>query len=225
MLLRRADKLRISVNKEAPNGFYLAAKNNGIINRPGLEITVIGPTAGNLKKLQAEWDEWIKKHEQKIAAGQYTREVAANLDRSVPNLSSLVLLIKAGDESLLLAGDCRGDHLQQALIETGLSGDGRFHVNMLKVPHHGSKRNNPPAFLEQVTADTYIFSADGTNDNPDEETLYRIVDVAKTAGRKIRMVFTNETASTTALQGKYPPHELGIQFLAKGKKYLTIKSH
>jgi len=221
-VLQRTTNLRIAVNKDAPNGFYLAAANNKHIRRENLDITIIGPTAANLEKLRTEWEEWIKTNEQKIAAGKYTKDVAAALDRSIPNLSSIVMLIKADNRSILLTGDCRADHLQQGLMETGLSTDGRYHVDVLKVPHHGSQRNARKKFFEEVTADTYIISADGTYDNPDEETLYWIVESALAANRKIKLILTNETPSTTAFLQKYHPGTYDVQFLSKGQKYLTF---
>ena len=220
-VLQRTTNLCIDVNKDAPNGFFLASKDNKPISRPNIDITVIGPTAVNLDKLRIEWEEWIKKNEQHIAAGKYTKDVAAALDRSVPNLSSIVMLIKADGKTILLTGDCRSDHLQQGLIETGLSADGRYHVDVLKVPHHGSRRNTRKSFFEEVTADAYIISADGTYDNPDEETLDWIVAAAQTAGRKVKLIFTNETASTTALLQKYSPGSYDIQFLGKNENYMT----
>lgn len=206
-VMQRTDQLKIPVNKDAANGFYLAVKDSPVIKRANLEITVAGPTLANLQKLQVEWEEWVRQNEQAIAAGKYTKDVAAAMDRSVPNLSSIVLYIKADGKTLLLTGDCRSDHLQQGLIETGLSPDGKLHVDIFKVPHHGSMRNTTKQFYEEVTADTYIISADGTYDNPDDEVLYWIVEAAKAAGRKIKIVLTNETESSAALLAKYEPGE------------------
>ena len=224
IVMKRAVRLNIPVNKDAATGFYLAKENELPIKRPNLEIIVAGPTADNLKKLQVEWEEWVRKNERKIAEGKYTREVAAAMDKSVPNLSSIVLLIKADGKTILLTGDCRSDHLQQGLIETGLSADGNLHVDIFKVPHHGSMRNTTKQFFEEVTADIYIISADGTYDNPDDETLYRIVESAQKAGRKIKIVLTNETTSTAALLQKNKPDEYGyeIQFMEKGEQFLTV---
>jgi beta-lactamase superfamily II metal-dependent hydrolase len=216
--------LDIPVNSETKNGFYLAAKNGQTYKRPGLEIIVVGPTNANLQALRKEWEEWIQKNEQKIKEGKYTKDFAAMSDKSIPNLSSIVLLIKADGKTILLTGDCRGDHLQQGLIETGLSADGTYHVDIFKVPHHGSKRNSTKKFFAEVTADTYIISADGTYDNPDDETLFWIVETAKEAGRKIRLIVTNQTSSTNSLLQKYDPKQWGydIQFLNKGDNSLLV---
>jgi beta-lactamase superfamily II metal-dependent hydrolase len=211
LVTKRTKVLNIPLNPGTLHGFYLAGKNRQVIQLGTMEITVVGPTLDNLKKLQAEWEVWVKKNEQKIAEGKYTRDFAAAMDRSVPNLSSIVLLVKEGKKSILLTGDCRGDHLQQGLIETGLSADGRIHVTIFKVPHHGSMRNSSKKLFEEVTADTYIISADGTYNNPDKETLVWIVEAAKAAGRKIRLVFTNETPSVTTLLAEYSPAAYGYE--------------
>ena len=45
------------------------------------------------------------------------------------------------------------------------------HLDLLKVPHHGSDRNVSETFFRQVTADHYVISADGRFDNPDPKML------------------------------------------------------
>lgn len=221
----RAEKLGIPVNKDAVDGFFLASKNKRPISRENMEIIIAGPTAANLTKLQKEWEEWISNNEREIAAGRYTPEAAQKLDRSVPNLSSIVMLVKADGKTILLTGDCRSDHLQQGLIETGLSSDGSLHVDVFKVQHHGSCRNiKGPEFFEQVTADTYIISADGTYNNPDVETLSWIVEAAKKAGRKIKLVMTNETASSGKLLQQYDQEVYNYEpvFMKKEDNFITL---
>ncbi len=223
-ILSVARFLDIPINPDTEKGFYFGGQDKPTFKKSNLEITIIGPTLSNLQKLQAKWEEWLRANEQKIQEGKYTKEFAAMSDRSIPNLSSIIMLIKADGKTILLTGDCRGDHLQEGLIETGLSGDGKFHVDVFKVPHHGSQRNVTRDFFKEVTADTYVISADGTNGNPDEETLGWIVETAKEAGRKIQFIFTNETSSTTAFQNKYPSADWGYEvlFIPNGENYLLI---
>lgn len=223
-LISFARFLEIPVNPEVTDEVILAEKTPRIFHESNLEVMVVGPTSNNLEKLQKKWEEWVAENEQKIEAGQYTREFAAMQDRSIPNLSSIILLIKADGKTILLTGDCRGDHLQEGLIETGLSTDGKLHVDIFKVPHHGSKRNVTKEFFGDVTADTYVISADGTNGNPDVDTLSWIVENAKDAGRKIDLIFTNQTESTNALANRYPPAAWGYQarFLSPEEKAIQI---
>lgn len=223
-ILSVARFLDIPINPDTEKGFYFGGQNNPTFKKSNLEITIIGPTLTNLQKLQKKWEDWIHDNEQKILEGKYTKDFAAMSDRSIPNLSSIIMLIRADGKTILLTGDCRGDHLQEGLIETGLSDDGKFHVDVLKVPHHGSQRNVTRDFFKDVTADTYVISADGTNGNPDEETLSWIIETAKEAGRKIQIIFTNETPSTKGLLNKYPPSDWGYQllFIPSGENYLLI---
>ena len=60
----------------------------------------------------------------------------------------------------------------------------------MKVPHHGSTANVQPEFVSAVTADVYLFSANGKDQNPDPPVLELIAREAK-KGRKFTMAFTN----------------------------------
>ncbi len=58
-----------------------------------------------------------------------------------------------------------------------LSDDTPLHVDLLKLPHHGSDRNVTPAFFEQVHADHYVVSADGVaHHHPHEDALRWLVE-------------------------------------------------
>ena len=53
---------------------------------------------------------------------------------------------------MLLTGDGRGDHIVDGLRERGLlKRDGTIHVDLLKLPHHGSARNASPDFFRLVS--------------------------------------------------------------------------
>ena len=68
---------------------------------------------------------------------------------------------------MLLTGDARGDDILAGLAGARLLKNGRCHVDLLKIPHHGSDRNVSTEFFQQVTADHYVISADGQHGNPD----------------------------------------------------------
>lgn len=174
-----------------------------------LRLRVVGPTKGNLEALREEWLQWLEKNEQRILRDPGT---AANSDRSIPNLSSIVLLAEVGGKTALLTGDARGDHIEQGLQQAGLSRNGRFHVNLFKLQHHGSDRNVVASFFERITADTYLVSADGRYDNPDYHTLKWIVQAAKKQNRAIRIVATNATPATQKLVKDLPPKRYGYSF-------------
>ena len=117
------------------------------------------------------------------------------------------LLVKGSGRTILFTGDGRGDHLIDGLNEKKLLKDGKFHVDVLKVPHHGSFHNTDASFYDVVTADSYVLSANGKYDNPDYETLEAIVLSAVNTERNISLIVTNETPSTKKLIKTYPPEE------------------
>lgn len=151
---------------------YPHAKNP--VSLPGLELTVIGPDELNLANLQADWDKKVKALlEKKDKAAK--AEVAAYLDRSVYNLSSIVVLAKAEGKTMLLTGDARGDYTLTALRGAGLLKDGTpLQVDLLKLPHHGSDRNVDQDYFDNIHASHYVISADGKYTNPDVGTLEMI---------------------------------------------------
>ncbi|HEX6045001.1 MAG TPA: hypothetical protein VFZ22_10970 [Pyrinomonadaceae bacterium] len=141
----------------------------------GLKLTVLGPVKDRIEKLQQEWNAFITK--KGLATDKEGKALAAAfVDGSVFNLSSIVVLAEAGKKRMLLTGDARGDDVLSALKSSGLLKGGKIHVDILKLPHHGSDRNVAPEFFEKITADHYVVSADGKFGNPEVETLQMISD-------------------------------------------------
>ena len=136
-----------------------------------LELMVVGPDEANVAALRKDWAEKIKAllaKKDKAAKA----EVAAYADKSVYNLSSIVVYVKSGKKTMLLPGDARGDYTLTALEGAGLlEKGGRMTVDLLKLPHHGSDRNVNPDYFERIHARHYVISADGKHTNPDVPTL------------------------------------------------------
>ncbi len=207
-LRTQALAIPVPVNPEFPGGLITADTPRGPWASENLQLTVVGPTQANLEALRKEWEKWLDDHD--LAVGSGDPYVMANSDRSVPNLSSIQLYAKADGRTMLLTGDGRSDHLLQGLAMAGLLDDaGTLHVDLLKLAHHGSDRDVTKTFFTKVTADTYVASADGTNDNPDLATLIWIVEAAEAQGRKIRIACTNQTDSTRKLVEEYDPDSYG----------------
>jgi|GEM_PF-455269 len=127
----------------------------------GMRFTCIGPNAERLDDLREKWRPDLP-----------PLELAAMLDDSIPNLSSLSFLVKFENRTILLTGDARGDDLIAGLEERRLlNNDGTISVDILKVPHHGSSNNVDFGFFQKIKASKYVFSADGKHHNPDWQTL------------------------------------------------------
>src|SRR6185436_4489252 len=119
-----------------------------------------------------KWNKEIKPmlEKEKKSKGQLA-EIAAYLDTSVHNLSSIVVLVESQGKRILLTGDGRGDHTLEGLKAAKLLKGGQLKVDVLKMPHHGSIRNVDKDYFETIVARHYVVSADGKFDNPDVATL------------------------------------------------------
>jgi len=86
---------------------------------------------------------------------------------SDPNNSSIVLRVQAGPTTLLLTGDVEPE-AQRDLLRRGVD----LRADVLKVPHHGS-RHQDPAFLRAVGAAVVVTSVGAVNDygHPAEAVL------------------------------------------------------
>ena len=208
-----AAQLDIPTNRVIDGAQFVAGENDQL-DFHGLSIRVVGPTRANLKALLADWEAWLEKQEERLAERRL--RLAAMADKSIPNLSSLQLLVEAHGKSMLLTGDGRGDHLLQALEDANLlDEDGRIQVDLLKVPHHGSDRNVTRRFFEQIRARIYVVSANGKHGNPNLATLEWIVESCGNTKNPITIVATNRTSTTDKLQRAFPPEESGYELVLR----------
>ncbi len=172
-----ARKLKLRINPEFGGKLVMAKAQGGVVELGnGLKFTVIGPMRDELLALQKDHDAFLKKEEkEKKTAGA----LASFSDNSVPNLSSLVLLAEVGKKRILLTGDALGNKILEGLELVGLlkkDGKSKIHVDVLKMPHHGSDRNVDPTFFQRISADHYVFSGNGEHGNPERETLQMLLD-------------------------------------------------
>ena len=177
-LRRNIEKLGYHLNPFFDEGDKLILAEAGKDPLPmenGLTFTVVGPMRPELEALRKKHNAWLKELEKE---GKTPDEVlAAYLDKSVPNLSSIVVLAKAGDRSILLTGDALGKKVLEGLELVGLIPiGGTLHVNILKVPHHGSSNNVALDFFQRITADHYVFSGNGEHGNPERESLEMLLE-------------------------------------------------
>ena len=181
--------LKLKGNKPI-NGLVVAKKGQEAFTIDGAKLTVIGPRQDRIDKLRAEWANALQKptKEARQAALQDLFLSDKSLDRSVPNLSSIVVLVERQGRKLLLTGDANGKDIVSAWGELGLEA-GPVKIDLLKMPHHGSVRNTPKNFLQLFVADHYVFSANGKYDNPDPPVIEAIVKMR--GHRKIALHFTN----------------------------------
>jgi beta-lactamase superfamily II metal-dependent hydrolase len=210
-LTHAAHELGLSLNPQfAPHSILCQENGSDPIRLDNLSLTIVGPSQKNLDKLRKKWIEWLNKRRKSLAISDplEASRAVSKLDSSIPNLSSIMFLVEADGKKVLFTGDGRGDHLLDNLRQSGLLDvSGQLHVDILKVPHHGSARNTSKKFFRTITADKYIISANGKHGNPDLPTLKWIAEAAKEQSRAVEIIVTNETESTRDFLEAHPPEK------------------
>lgn len=165
----------------------------------GLRVTVLAPNTGLLATLRKEWKKELAKILKKEAAKRRAAVgalAAAFDDQSVPNQSSIVLLVEFEARTMLLTGDARGDHLLTALAAMSFGPQRPLQVDVFKVPHHGSAHSNGEELFLAITADHYVISGNGEHGNPHPDALTALF--ATRGDRPITVHLTNRpTAGAT----------------------------
>ena len=107
-----------------------------------------------------------------------------------------MFLVEINNKKILFTGDGLGrDVIDQLSKNKMLDKNGKFYVDVLKVPHHGSERNTSLEFFNTVIAEYYIISANGRDDNPSIDTLKWIIESVNKTKKAKTFVFTNSTPS------------------------------
>ncbi len=187
-----ARRLKIPLNSPFNGGLIMAGNGTPVEMKNGLRFVVAGPLKEELADLQKDHDAFLK-------AQQKNKGIPASFtDTSVANLSSIVVLAQCGGREILLTGDARGDKILLGMEQTGLlQPGGTRHVNILKVPHHGSDRNMETSFFRRVTADHYVFSGNGEHGNPERATLQMLLDARGGAPMTIHLTYPVEEIDAT----------------------------
>ncbi|KRF40825.1 hypothetical protein ASG96_08330 [Terrabacter sp. Soil810] len=155
----------------------------------GPTVTVLSPTTKRLMRLADSWSRSLRD-----ALGDHAREVALDVpepladlqhladertprDTSVPNGSSIALLVEHRGASVVLGADAFGSVLTAALQGVARARGGEtLTVDALKLPHHGSDANVVAALLEVAPASHYLVSTNGdVFHHPDDAAMARVV--------------------------------------------------
>jgi hypothetical protein len=210
-LRSNADGLHLLVN--TPFEPLVVTKGDGPLTtdhfKP-LTLTVVGPSRSLLDNLQKKWDQLVEKKGTAKSA-EVEALVADYVDKSVYNLSSIVVMVECEGKRMLLTGDARGDYILEGLEGAGLLEDGKIHIDLLKLPHHGSIRDVNDDFFERITADHYVISANGKYDNPDLKTLQLLTAARGSDEYTIHMTNEVEWASEFFAEDRKGPRNYQVE--------------
>lgn len=220
-----AQQLSIPVNDEFKGELIVINGRKNPIKIGSANLYILGPTQKNVKRLRKLWNEWVRKRsEREVDFSQHEKLVA--IDSSVSNLSSIMFLIEYNGRRAIFTGDGLGSDVIETLeIEGLLNNEGNIHVDLLKVPHHGSERNVSKTFFDSVTADKYVISANDRDDNPSASTLEWIIESARNREIKPEILLTNRTSNTEKVSQEYNEERYNYQFrfLQNNDNYMRIE--
>lgn len=203
--LIKPDLLNIPLNqppgRPGPGELLLIEDPNDPFTLGSLEFQLIGPSKKALRALRKGWDEWLRDPDNREKTRKIRREMERRVNEfangtlkenpfdlrdwngvpdfegvTVPNIASLMFLVKEQNHTLLLTGDSQQDVILAGLKETGNLANGYIHVDVLKVPHHGSEHNADRNFCRRVSADHYVFCGNDSHGNPEPEVLKLFFD-------------------------------------------------
>lgn len=191
----------------------------------GMRITLLSPTPKRLDALYKGWDGYLhglraelpSTSEQEAVSAAGTRggsleDLAARKtsnDRAPPNGSSIAFLAEYSGRSILFAADAFPTVLYPALLRlarerAGLPADADeadvppLHVDVFKLPHHGSRANVAGPLFDVVRADHYVVSTSGkVFGHPDEEAMARVILRGRPLSGKRHTLWFNYVSGTT----------------------------
>ena len=230
-LRNAAKKLRLALN-DPFTGLVMAPATKKISLGHGMTFTVVGPLKEQVVELRRKWKKDVKKILEKE---RDSAKASSFADKSVANLASVSVLAEMQRKKILLTGDARGDFLLAGLEAAKvLKKTTPLHVDILKVPHHGSDRNVTERFFERITADHYVFSGDGEHSNPDRGTLEMIERARDSARYTMHFTVTRDAHRTEtnkkrkkALEEitawvRQKPSNISVEFRRKRSDVLSV---
>jgi hypothetical protein len=174
----------------------------------GLKITVVAPVQERLADRVPEWQLAVAAALEKgtltdVSPGLEpmgpstppTLESALDLallsedpfkvDGSKANAASIALVLEHDGKRALLTGDATASELLGGLALLGAGG--RVPLDLVKLPHHGSRNNVSRELVQAVDCPLWVFSSDGTTfRHPDAIAVSRVV---RDSGTQPHLVF------------------------------------
>ncbi|WP_152533899.1 ComEC/Rec2 family competence protein [Pseudomonas syringae] len=161
----------------------------------GMKVTVLGPSCQRLDQLKPVWanqllkalsskspvepDDGIEPMGSEEAPDTlFQLEKLAKMpelsDTSIPNSSSIVLMLEYSGRRVILTGDAWADDLLQ-MIQT-LNTEGCLLVDAFKVPHHASRFNITESLVKSLDCKNWLISTNGSrHHHPDNEAIAKII--------------------------------------------------
>lgn len=157
-----------------------------IVSELGLKFTILSPNKPKLEKLLKEW----KKTEPDLktsATDDYSKSLNQHIDSDVfseddkfPNGSSISFILTYKNQHFLFLGDSHPSVIVEGLKHFGFTEENQLKAELVKLSHHGSKKNTSVNLLKLLDADDFVISTNGrSHQHPDKQLLARLINKKK----------------------------------------------
>lgn len=180
------------LEKKSEAKFSQISISDRVINRSGIEFTILSPTTAIVNELYERWESlrFLQKNKSNISSvkSAYTQSLEElnkipfspkkSINEDIFNSSSISFLLKCPDISLLLLADSRPEIIVKSLRDIGFNEKDPLVVDYVKVSHHGSLNNTSQELLGLIKSNNYLISTNGgiaDHKHPSRETISRIV--------------------------------------------------
>ncbi|CAI9679591.1 MBL fold metallo-hydrolase [Elizabethkingia anophelis] len=155
-----------------------------LLNR--IFFQILSPGDEKLEKLLKEWHkkrpesllDTSRKTDYSKTLKQLIEEDRFEEDNDPYNGSSIAFIVKSEESVYLFLGDSHPSEILKGLKNLKYDENNKLSVDMIKLSHHGSKKNNPIEIFKIVDTEKYVISTNGDiHNHPDKVTIARIVAV------------------------------------------------
>ncbi|MDF2188320.1 hypothetical protein [Paraflavitalea sp. CAU 1676] len=161
----------------------------------GLEITILSPYWKHLQKLRPVWEREVRKNGLQPGYGLIDPEIdneemesfgppaspdveklnstKFEEDRGEANGSSIAFIATYNKKSVLLCGDAFPSTVKQSLDRIYKN---QAPFELVKLSHHGSKKNTSPDLIEKLLCNKFVISTNGSNyGHPNPEAVAWVI--------------------------------------------------
>lgn len=152
---------------------------------PFVEIEVIAPTNESKGIFEHEYEKQYPAVSAQGVNDQMSRSLKDLADETLKpayqkvNNSSIAMIIRTNDKRLLMTGDCMATDMYNYITQRlNKSKDAPLLVDIMKMPHHGSRYNINNDLLDVVDCDKYLITTNGgvgVANHPDRQTIAKLL--------------------------------------------------
>jgi TIR domain len=243
------EQLGLPLNKPFPTNVMRPADGAVALDMgDGLTGTILSPTFRDITTLFDYWTTLARQYKVvlpqpptegydgisgviKNAGSEPAMDAPECRDQSVPNRASHVVLYRFAGKTFLHGGDACTAQIEAGLRAAGLvAGDGSAHLDLMLVPHQGSRKNVNVDFFRRVKADSYLFTSNGKFDSGgsflEEEVLSMLLEARKSESYALQFINRDgekrHGALLDAFLAKYPASIYGYRRIFRSKSRGSI---